>query len=412
MANDTVKTFNYKARSAQGRFFEGKTKAASETAVSDFLVTKGLIPLEVKEQSGLNRDLSFGAKRVKPKEVAGFMRQFATMTGAAIPITRALETLRNQQSNPTFKLALGKIAQDIEVGSTFGDAIAKHPTIFTPLTISMIRAGESGGFLTSVLKQVSENLEAEVKLAAKIKSAMTYPVAILILAFVLVTVMLIFVVPVFATLFHGLGGALPVPTQILVNLSWFIKYLGWLVVVIVVVLRIVWQKNKHKVAVREFFDPIKLKIPIFGNLTKKLAAARFARNFGSLLDAGLPVMQVLDIVGATSGSIVIEHALDDVKRSVSMGELIAPQLRKHPIFPQMLVEMMAVGEDAGEIPEMMLNIATAYDEEVETMTDSLSSLLEPVMLMFLGTVVGGVVIALYLPIFDIYNRISPTPGSK
>jgi len=402
--NDTL-SFNYKVRTQKGEYLEGKTKATSAEAVSDYLVSRGFIPLEVKEQSGLSKDLSFGKPRVKPKEVATFMRSFATMTGAAIPISRSLLTMRDQQANPTFKAALNKIHQDIDTGSTFGNALARHPEIFTPLTIAMIRAGEEGGFLTSVLTQVADNLDTEVRLKAKIKSAMTYPVAILILALLIVTGMLLFIVPIFANLFAGLGSSLPVATQILVAASNFIKIGGIPLVILIIAFTIWWNRNKHKEAIREFVDPLKLKVPIFGKLGQKLAMARFSRNFGSLLDAGLPVMQVLDIVGSTSGSMVVERALQDVKQHVSAGELIAPQLRNHAIFPGILVEMMAVGEDAGEIPEMMKKIAEAYDTEVETMTEALASLIEPIMLVFLGVLVGSVVIALYMPIFTIYDAI-------
>lgn len=400
-----VKEFNYKVKTKDGRFVEGKTKAQNADAVTTYLVGKGFIPLEVKEQSGLNRDLSFGEKRVKPKEVAEFMRQFATMVGAAIPLTRALSTMRNTQRNPTFKSALGKVVADIDVGSNFADAIAKHPTIFTPLTISMIRAGEQGGFLTEVLEQVSDNLDAEVKLRAKIKSAMTYPVAIFILAIIIVVAMLLFIVPIFADLFASLDSALPIPTQILVLVSNFLK-IGIVPLVILVVAGIVWwRKNSHKQNIREFVDPLKLKLPVFGQLVRKLSIARFARNFGSLMEAGLPIMQVLDIVGSTSGSTVIEKALEDVKHSVSIGEELAPQLKKHPIFPEMVTEMVAVGEEAGEIPQMMLKIAEDYDNQVDTMTEQLASLIEPVMLVFLGIIVGSVVVSLYLPIFSIYDAI-------
>lgn len=397
--------FSYKAKSKTGKFFEGNTRAISEAAVTDFLVSKGLIPLEVKPVSGLNMNISFGTPRVKPKDVAVFMRSFATMTGAGISITRSLEVMKNQQSNPTFKMALTKIAQDIDTGSTFANAINKHPTIFTPLTIAMIRAGEAGGFLTGVLLQVATNLDADIKLKAKIKSAMTYPVAIFILAILIVIGMLLFIVPVFAKLFSGLGGHLPFATQVLVTLSDGLKILAIPIAIVSIFGTIWWRKNSYRPKIREFVDPIKLKIPIFGTLSKKLIAARFARNFGSLLDAGLPVMQVLDIVGSTSGSTVVEKALEDVKYHVSTGELIAPQLRTHSIFPSMLVEMMAVGEDAGEIPEMMMKIAESYDTEVETMTDALASLIEPIMLVFLGVLVGGVVVALYMPIFSIYDLV-------
>lgn len=405
MANENAQVFRYEARTTNGQFIEGKVKAESTRAVAEFLVQKGYIPVDIKEQSALQKDISFGKKRVKPKAVAQFMRQFATLNGAGIPITKALDVLKEQAVNPTFKEAIGAVRKDIDTGSTLGNAMNKHPTIFTPLSVAMIKAGETGGFLTETLANVAVNLEADVKLRGRIKSAMTYPVAVLILAAVLVTAMLLFIVPIFASMFDSLGGDLPVATKILVSAADFVKVGGIPMAIAIAVGLWWWNKNKHKENIRRFVDPIKLKLPIFGKLVQKITIARFTRNFGSLLEAGLPVMQVMDIVGSTSGSTVLEDALMDVKKGVSQGELIAPQLAKHKIFPRMLVEMLSVGEDAGEIPLMMERIAISYDEEVEDMTDSLSSLMEPLMLMVLGGVVGGMVIAMYMPIFSIYDLV-------
>lgn len=405
MADELIK-FNYKARSPQGALIEGITKAQDATVVQNFLIKKGYVPLDVREQSGLNKDLSFGAKRVKPKEVSAFMRQFSTMVSAGLPIKRVLEaTMSDAQINPTLRAALGGINKDITAGDSFSFALAKYPLIFSPLTIAMIRAGEEGGFLPNILKQVSNNLESDVKLRAKIKSAMTYPVAILILAVLIVIAMLLFIVPVFADLFSGLGSNLPVATQILVVLSDFLKVGAVPLAVVVVVGIFLWNKNKHRRGVREFVDPIKLKLPIFGKLTQKLVMARFSRNFGSLLDAGLPILQVLDIVGATSGSVVVEEALVDVAEKVAAGENLSPQLRRHKVFPSMLIAMVSAGEEAGEVPQMMLKVADVYDDEVERLTESLASLIEPIMLVFLGALVGSVVVALYMPIFSIYDLV-------
>lgn len=405
MANDNLQVFKYEARNAAGAFVDGKIKAESNKAVAAFLVAKGYLPLDIREQSGLQKDLSFGPKRVKQGVVANFMRQFATLNGAGIPISRGIDVLKDQAINPTFKQTLIAVRKDIETGSTLGNAMSKHPIVFTPLSVSMIKAGEAGGFLTETLGQVADNLEADVKLKSRIKSAMTYPVAVLILAGILVTAMLLFIVPIFADMFATLGGDLPIATQILVKASAFVKFGGVPTAVAISIFMVWWNKNKHREGIRRFIDPLKMKLPVFGKLNQKITIARFTRNFGSLLGAGLPVMQVLDIVGATSGSTVLEDALIDVKKGVSQGELIAPQLAKHSIFPRMLVEMLSVGEDAGEIPLMMEKIAVSYDDEVETITDSLAALMEPIMLMFLGGVVGAMVIAMYMPIFSIYDLI-------
>lgn len=405
MANENLQEFFYEARDPQGRFVEGKTKAENAKVVSAYLVERGYIPLEVKPKSALQKDIKLGSGRVKPKQVAAFVRQFATLNEAGIPISRALDVLRDQQDHPTFKKTLAAVRKDIDTGLTLGAAVAKHPTVFTPLTAAMIKAGEAGGFLTETLKSIAETLEADVKLRGKIKSAMTYPVAVLGLAALLVTAMLLFIVPIFDDMFTSLGGDLPVATQILVNASEFIKVGGIPLVIVIVIFIMWWNKNKHRESIRRTIDPIKMKAPIFGKLVQKITIARFSQNFGALLAAGLPLMQVLDIVGSTSGSTILEDALIEVKKGVSQGELIAPQLAKHPIFPKMLVEMLAIGEDAGEIPNMMERIAISYNEEVDTMTESLSALMEPLMLMVLGGVVGGMVIAMYMPIFSIYDLV-------
>lgn len=406
MATTTAMTeFTYKVRTQDGRILDGKTKAEKPQDVSAFLISKGYVPLEVKEKSALQRDIKIGGGRVKPKMVAQFVRQFATLNEAGIPISRSLDVLRDQQTHPTFKSTLATIRRDIDTGLTLGAAVAKHPTVFSPLVAAMIKAGETGGFLTETLRSIAETLESDVRLRSKIKSAMTYPIAVLGLAAILVTAMLLFIVPIFKDMFEGFGADLPVATRILVDASEFIKVGGIPIVIGIVIFVIWWNKNKHKENIRRTVDPIKMKAPIFGKLVQKIAIARFSQNFGALLDAGLPIMQTLDIVGSTSGSTILEDALADVKKGVAQGELIAPQLEKHPIFPKMLIEMLAIGEDAGEIPKMMERISHSYNEDVDTMTESLSSLMEPLMLVVLGGVIGSMVIAMYMPIFSIYDLI-------
>lgn len=406
MSTEQLQEYTYKVRSNEGRIIEGTTKAPNRQMVSGTLMERGYAVLEVKEKSALQKDISIGrGGRVKPKMVALFVRQFATLNEAGIPISRSLDVLRDQQTHPTFKATLTTIRRDIDTGLTLGNAVAKHPEVFAPLVAAMIKAGEAGGFLTETLRSIADTLEADVRLRSKIKSAMTYPVAVLGLAAVLVTAMLLFIVPIFDNMFSSFGSELPVATQILVSASDFIKVGGIPMVIVIAALVFWWNKNKHRDSIRRTVDPIKMKAPIFGKLVQKIAIARFSQNFGALLDAGLPIMQTLEIVGSTSGSTVLEDALAEVKKGVAQGELIAPQLEKHSIFPKMLVEMLAIGEDAGEIPKMMERISATYNEEVDTMTESLSSLMEPLMLIVLGAVVGGMVIAMYMPIFSIYDLI-------
>lgn len=406
-ATDQRKAFTYTARTSDGNALQGNIRAGSEQEVRDYLISKQVIPVDISEQSGLQRNISFG-KRIKQREVGAFFRQLATMINAGIPIVRSLATLREttSNSNPAFSAIIGRLMTDVEQGVRFHDSMAKHPTIFSPLVIAMVKAGDASGSLDTILVQVADNIEASVKLRGRIRSAMTYPIAILILATLIVTFMLLFIVPVFSKLFSQLGGTLPLPTQILIGLSDVIKWVGPLILVGIIALVVWWRKNHHKESVRSVVDPFMLKLPIFGNLVNKLVIARFSRNSGSLLNAGLPIVDVLNIVGGTAGSIVVERALVDVTKSVSSGESLAPQLAEYPVFPTMLVDMVQVGEDAGEVPTMMIRIANAYDEEVNTLTDSLSSLIEPIMLVILGVVVGAIVISLYLPIFTIYDQIN------
>lgn len=404
MATDKL-VFNYKAKDSHGNYLEGKIKAVSVEDIRENFKARGITPLDIEETGVLGRELSFGKKRIKMKEVAVFARQFATMQGAAVPIVKSLDILADQSSNPSFKEVIQSMVVDIESGLTLANALAKYPKIFSPIVVSMVGAGESGGFLDKALLSIAEGLEKEVKLKQKIKSAMTYPVVIFSLAILMCVGMLLFIVPIFDTMFKSLGGELPLPTQILVALSNFLKVGAIPLAVVIAGCVIWWNKNKHRRGIREFVDPLRLKIPVFGQLTKKLIMARFARNFSALLDANVPIVPVLEIVGSTTGSTVIERSLMRVKESILGGGSISGPMGKDPLFPKMLVEMTSIGEDAGEIPQMLSKVADSYDDEVEAMTDALTSLLEPIMLVFLGAIVGSMIVALYLPIFSVYDLI-------
>lgn len=397
----------YKASMPDGKYVEGTIKAVSKEAVAQEFSKRGVFLLEISEQSILTRDIDF-QKKVKQKEVAQFMRQLATMTDAGIPITRCLDVLKDQAASPGMKDALGKIRADIDSGSTLGNALEKHPDVFKPVPIAMVRAGEAGGFLTpDVLVSISNNLESEIKLKAKIKSAMTYPGIVMTLIMLIVTGLVLFVVPQFAQTFTELGSELPQATKILLAVSeyfrsfWAVTFIGF-VGLIVFLLR----KYNQTPEFRKIYEPIKFKFPVFGKLSQKIIIARFARNFAALLTAGLPILQILDVVGNTSGSYQISEALKEVRRRVSVGEYMSPQLREFKIFPALLVEMLAVGEEAGEMPSMLIKIAEAYEYEAEAMTDALSSLIEPLLIAVMGVIVGGILIALYLPMFSVYGAIA------
>jgi type IV pilus assembly protein PilC len=406
----TQQTYAYKARDAKGRVIKGRVDAPSEAAVTTRLRTMGLSPLTISEANagtGLQRDITLPgfSKAVSLKDLAVMSRQMATMTSSGLTLLRTLNILTEQTENKQLATILAAIRTDVETGSSLSGSMAKHPTVLPPIMINLVRAGETGGFLENSLNSVAANFESEVKLRGTIKSALAYPVIVLIMAIVAVIGMLIFIVPVFENMFKGLGGELPVPTQILVVLSRAMAWLGPLLVVIGVAFSFWWRQNKNTEAVRRRVDPIKLKLPVFGPLMTKLAIARFSRNFSTMIGAGVPIMQSLAIVGETSGNWVIEVALRNVQDSVRKGESISGPLMKEPIFPNMVTQMIAVGEDSGALEQMLDKVADFYDQEVQSTTEQLTALIEPLMIAFIGIVVGGMIVALYMPMFSIFDYV-------
>lgn len=403
------RTYEYTLRNPTGKVVKGRIEASNEAAVANRLKTMGVAPLSISEvqSTGLNREITipgFGAT-IKMKDLSIMARQLATMITSGLSLLRAFSILSDQTENPALAKVLSSVRADIETGSSLSDSMARHPAVFPPLMLNMIRAGEVGGFLDEVLVSVAENFESEVKLRAKIKSAMTYPVVVLVIAVVAVAGMLLFIVPVFEEMFTNLGGELPLPTKVLVVLSDVMKWVAIPFILVVLGFGAWWGKHKNDDAVREKFDPVKLKIPVFGNLFRKVAVARFTRNFGTMLHSGVPILQALDIVGETSGNIVIAHAIKDVQNSVRSGQSLTAPLSKHTVFPPMVVQMMAVGEDTGALDTMLEKVAEFYDQEVEATTEQLTSLIEPIMIAFLGGIVGSMIVALYMPIFKIFDLV-------
>ena len=401
-------TYEYSVRDRSGKIVSGKLEAESQAAVATKLKSMGYAPVSINEsKAGMKKEISipgFG-KKVKLKDLAVMSRQFATMINAGLSMLRSLTILAEQTENKELRRVLGEVGKDVETGLALSNAMAKHVNVFPPLMVNLTRAGEVGGFLDTVLLQVAANYEAEVKLRSKIKSAMTYPVVVLIMAVLAVTGMLLFIVPVFAGMFAELGATLPAPTRVLVFLSEKMKFLAPLGLVGFIVFTIVWKRVKHKDAVRNALDPLKLKIPVFGGLFQKVALTRFCRNLGTMLKAGVPILQALDIVADTTGNVVLAHATRDVQESVRRGETLAGPLANHPVFPPMVVQMLSVGEDTGALDTMLGKIAEFYDSEVEATTESLTALLEPLMIAFLGGIVGSMIIALYMPIFKIFDLV-------
>jgi len=410
MTATASRTYEYSVRNKDGKIVKGRIEAQNEGAVAARLRTMGAAPLSISEVSntGLNRSLSipgFGDK-IGMKDLAIMSRQMATMINAGLSLLRSLHILAEQTENKALAKVLFQVRGDVEAGSALSVSLGRHPLVFPPLMVNMIKAGEVGGFLDQVLVSVAENYEAEVKLRSKIKSAMTYPVVVFCMAILATAGMLLFIVPVFAAMFANLGGELPLPTRVLVFLSAVLKYATPVLIVVGIIFGSWWRKHKNDVSVRSKLDPIKLKVPIFGNLFRKVAVARFTRNFGTMVHAGVPILQALDIVGETSGNMVVENAAKAVRDSVRSGRSLTAPLREHPVFPPMVVQMIAVGEDTGALDDMLYKISEFYDQEVEATAEQLTSLIEPLMIAFLGAIIGSMIIALYMPIFSIFNLIN------
>jgi type IV pilus assembly protein PilC len=400
-------TFRYEVVDGAGTLQSGSLEAESEAAAVARLHRMGYTPLSVTEKAttGLHTELNVLPQRVRLKDLAIMSRQFATMISAGLSLLRVLGVLMEQTENKRLAETLRTVRGDVETGAALSDGLARHPKVFPPLMTSMVQAGEVGGFLDQALASVAENLEAEVKLRAKIKSAMTYPVVVGVVSVLLVTAMLLFIVPTFRNLFTDLGGTLPLPTRIVVWASDTAKLLAPIMLVLGATAGALWAKFRRAQRVRDVVDPLKLKVPVFGKLFTKVYLARTTRNLSAMLGAGVPMLQAIDVVSETTGSIVVSRALDRVRDAVRTGRGVAEPMAEEKIFPAMTVQMIAVGEDSGSIDDMLAKVADFYDQEVEATTESLTTLVEPVMMLFLGGIVGFMVIALYMPIFKIFDLI-------
>ena len=399
-------TYEYKVRDRTGSMVTGQLVGDSETLVLQRLREMGMTPVEVKKAgTGMKMEINLRPGRVKLKTIAVFCRQFATMVNSGLPILRSLSILADQTDNQELEKVLVQARTDVEQGSSLSAALAKHPKAFNNLFISMIKAGETGGVLDDVLLSLADQIEKEVELRRQIKSAMTYPVVVVALVMLILTAMLLFVVPQFETIYTNLGGTLPLPTRVLLGISnafrnyWYIFGLG------VVVGSFFFRRYKKTDAGRARVDAAKIRVPVFGPLFHKVALARFASTLGMLLRAGVPILQALDNVKETVNNRVIADAIDDVKTSVREGESIAKPLGRHKVFPPMVVQMMAVGEETGAVDTMLDKVAQFYNNEVTAQVDALTSLIEPLLIAFIGGAVGAAVIALYMPMFNIINLI-------
>jgi type IV pilus assembly protein PilC len=410
MATATLSKFDYQVRDRTGKMITGQLEADSQAAVASKLTSMGYAPIKIDEvrSTGISMEISLpGSGRVKLKDLAIFSRQFATMISSGLSLIRALSILHEQTDNKRLAETIDEIRGQVESGSSLSQALAEHEKIFPKLFVAMVRAGETAGMLDQVLLRVAAMYEADVKLRSKIKSAMTYPVIVFIMAIMLSTVMLIFIVPVFAEMFEDLGGQLPLMTQVLVSASNFVT--SWMGVLTYIVLPtatwFAYKRIRSTEKGRHALDVMKLRLPVFGPLFHKIALTRFARNLSTLMAAGVPILQALEITADTVNNGPIANAVKDVQDSVRQGESINRPLSQHEVFPPMVVQMIAVGEETGNVDGMLAKISDFYDTEIESTTESLTALMEPLMIGVIGGIVGGMVIALYLPMFKIFELI-------
>ncbi len=396
----------WQAETRKGEKKKGEIESANEAALRGILRRQGLTSITIKPKpKDLEDYLPFLKKKVKEKEVVIFCRIFSTMINAGLPLIQCLELLAQQEQNKTFAKVIRSIKEDIEGGSTLSDALKKHPQIYDELFVNLVSAGESGGILDVILQRLSNYMEKAMKLKSKVKGAMTYPASVLVISIAVVALLLVKVIPVFQKMFEGFGSQLPGPTQFLINVSQVAqKY--FLVAIVGIVIAIFAFRRFYKTEKGTLLiDDLILRAPVFGPLLKKVAVARFSRTMSTMMASGVPILEGLAIVSKTAGNKIIENALMRVRKSISEGKTIAEPLMETGIFPPMVVQMIAVGEATGALDTMLGKIADFYDDEVDAAVDAMTALLEPFMMVFLGGVVGGMIIAMYLPIFKMASVV-------
>jgi type IV pilus assembly protein PilC len=399
-------TYEYKVRDRAGNLVSGQLIGDSEGLVMIKLREMGMTPIEVKRaKAGLKMEINLRPGRVKLKDLAVFSRQFATMVNSGLPILRALAILGDQTENKELQKVLVQVRLDVEQGQSLSGAMGRHPKAFSDLYVAMVKAGETGGVLDNVLLRLADNIEKEVELRRKVKSAMTYPVVVVILVGLIMSAMLLFVVPQFKSIYAQLGGTLPLPTQILLTASNAVRSYWYVFALFLFGMSFAFRRYKRTDRGRAQMDAIKLKIPVFGGLFHKTALARFSSTLGMLLRSGVPILQALDIVSETVNNKVISSAVGDVQGAVREGESMAKPLSRHSVFPPMVVQMLAVGEETGAVDTMLDKVAEFYNAEVTASVDALTSLIEPLMIAIVGGAVGAAVIALYMPMFNIIKLI-------
>ena len=395
------------AETRKGRKLKGELEAADERIAMSQLRRRNLSVKKLKPKpKDLFENVSFMQPKVTNKDIVIFTRQFSTMIDAGLPLVQGLGILAEQSENKTFRGILKQISKDVEGGSTLAEAMKKHPKVFDDLFVNLVAAGEVGGILDTIMRRLAVFIEKAEKLKSQIKGAMTYPIVVVAIAIIVIAVILIFVIPVFQDMFSSFGKALPVPTQIVVNMSEFMKgNIHWVILGIIAA-AFAFKKFRGTAKGRRVTDEVALKLPIFGDLLKKTAVARFTRTLGTMISSGVPILDSLDIVARTSGNVVLEEIILEVRSSIAEGQTIAEPLSENDVFPGMVVQMISVGEATGALDTMLEKIADFYDDEVDAAVAALTSMLEPLLMLFLGGAIGGLVVAMYLPIFSMAGAVA------
>ena len=401
-----TRIYQWKGKNPRGRKVKGEIEAETLEYVKQNLKRRKITQSKIKKKpKDLFENIKFLQPKVKERDVIIFSRQFSTMIDAGLPLLQCLDILQSQQENPTFKKNLKKIKESVESGETFADALKRFPNAFNELFVNMVAAGEAGGILDTILKRLSAYMEKMAKLKRQVKGAMTYPIITIIIAIIVVAIILVFVIPVFAEMFDDFGASLPAPTLFVMALSNFaidnIIYIIGGILAISFLIKRTYASNKGRI----LMDDIFLRLPVIGILIRKVAVAKFTRTTSTMLASGVSLLEVLDIVAKTAGNKTIEFAIQDVKTGISEGRSMSDPLLESGVFPSMVCSMIAVGESTGALDIMMEKIADFYDDEVDQSVKNLTDMIEPFMLVFLGVVVGGLVISMYLPIFSMAGAI-------
>ncbi len=399
--------FSYQGKNAAGQKVRGERTAENRQVLRATLLKERISDLRISDKAGgRGFNVNLGSGRVTTRELAVFFRQFSVMIDAGLPLVQCLEILGTNQANPAFRKALAGIRSSVEGGATLANAMRGYPKIFDDLSTNMIEAGETGGILDTILQRLAIYIEKITKMRQAVKSALIYPVSVITIAVLVVGALLKFVVPIFANMFAGLGVPLPASTKFVIDMSRFIGNFWWMIIGGIVILVVVIKQIRKAPEGRIATDRILLKLPVFGDLLLKIAVARFTRTLGTLITSGVPILEGLLVTGRTSGNAVVQAALLNVRRSIEQGRTIVDPLRESKLFPNMVIQMIGVGEATGAMDNMLQKIADFYEDEVDIATKNLLTLLEPMLIGFLGVTVGGIVISLYMPLFSMISKLA------